>query len=235
MTSFEVYCPLGHATRVTAAQSHQTVNCPTCNTPITVPDLSTAQRTLPAPLPGRVPAKSEGWRAIWEWLMVKEEPKVRAWRVGGAALLLVLLLIFLVSRCSNSHPTPKGFDSGSASSQKYAAAIEEVLQKDRENSQRMQSRHSDKAAVQEYVQAFDRIDLRACPPEFQQAFLKHKDAWSATLPIIEKYEGFSGGLLALLEGMSKVEDSVKEVDGRIRETWRECQLIALRHGVKISN
>jgi hypothetical protein len=40
--AYEAQCPKGHRLQVTEAHFRQTVNCPTCNTPFVVPDLSAA-------------------------------------------------------------------------------------------------------------------------------------------------------------------------------------------------
>jgi hypothetical protein len=87
---------------------------------------------------------------------------------------------------------------------RYAAAIEAVLERDREIAKKRSSNPNTKDAVFEYLNAMDRIDLRSCPPEFQQAYLRHKDAWSEMYLFHEKYDGTAGGATAFLEGLIRL-------------------------------
>jgi len=96
MASLEVFCPLGHRLQITEAQFHQTVNCPTCNTPIVVPDLGTAASVPPLPFIGSpviAPAKPQGGRAMREWLTVKDEGGI----LGGIATVVLVGVIAVAS------------------------------------------------------------------------------------------------------------------------------------------
>lgn len=129
----------------------------------------------------------------------------------------------------------------------HAAAIREVLAQDKKAGEKCTEEvNGDRlAAVRTYCLTLRRIDLRRCPPDFQEAFLKHRYAWEEVIPFLEKYDGFTGDLISLFEigsaiisNQSLTTDKDREFE-RIRKTisatYFEVERTALRYGVQVDH
>ncbi|MBA4192779.1 MAG: hypothetical protein C0467_32850 [Planctomycetaceae bacterium] len=126
----------------------------------------------------------------------------------------------------------------------YATPIRAALNQDRSAGEKFrEAAKTDKlAAVRDYLQALRQIDLRACPVDFQEAFLKHRYAWEELLPFMEKYDGYTGDLVAFFElGSAIINNQSTTTEGdrevaRIRKaisaSYFEVEKIALRYGVQ---
>lgn len=155
----------------------------------------------------------------------------------GSFVLFVLLLSS--SGCSAPKPSAPVNQNDA-----YTAAIHKVFEKDHKAGNIFKSEvKSDRlAAARNYTLALRRIDLRSCPTDFQEAFLKHRYAWDELALLLEKYDGFTGDLLALFELGSAIAnerslttEGDKEYD-RVRRaiaaSYFEVEKIALRYGVQ---
>jgi hypothetical protein len=79
------------------------------------------------------------------------------------------------------------------------------------------------------------IDLRDCPDDFRDAYLKHVYAWSELVPLLQKYDGFRGGLRAFLEGLTgqfKGDVESDRIRKGIKDTFYEVERAALKYGVQ---
>ncbi len=156
----------------------------------------------------------------------------------GANRLFVIAVVAILAGCSRSTPTP------STQPDRHAEAIKQAFDQDRiaGNKFKQDVKVDRLAAARAYVQALRGVDLRSCPHDFQEAFLKHRYAWDELVPHLEKYAGFSGDLLALLEfGSAVIAKRSLTTDGelefeRIRKgitsTYFEVEKTALRYGVQ---
>lgn len=98
------------------------------------------------------------------------------------------------------------------------------------------------AAAQAYSQSLRKIDLRSCPPDFQEAFLKYRYAREELVPFLEKYSGFTGDLIVLFELGSAIvtrksltTEWDQEFDRNrrgITQTYYEVGKVAPRYGVQ---
>jgi hypothetical protein len=126
----------------------------------------------------------------------------------------------------------------------YSEAIEQVLKQDKRNFNKLKAETDSRGidALQDYITAFENVDLRGCPPDFQDAFLRHAEAWSELLfvkrRVEAKYGGFWGGVNAFLDGWNndfkdyenKFDQELQQATSEVRDTWHEVKLIALKYG-----
>jgi hypothetical protein len=157
--------------------------------------------------------------------------------LAKAALLSLVILSSVGCKDSKTASQTKQEDH-------FPAAIREVLAKDQAASTRFRREEKDDRldAVRRYCQALRRIDLRQCPNDFQEAFLKHIYAWEELVPLLEKFDGLTGDLMSLFEvGSSVVTKQSLTTEGdrefaRVRQaisaTYFEVEKAALRYGVQ---
>lgn len=140
-------------------------------------------------------------------------------------ILALAVLGFAIKACSSSSPR----------------AIERVLVLDHQASASGDRYQNPSEGLRAVVSAMEAIDLRKCPPDFQQAYLRHTQAWSDAISVADKYQGIWGGVTAFLEGLggqNVPEQQFTRVQDRIKDTWTDVKAVALRHGVnpgKIDN
>jgi hypothetical protein len=152
-------------------------------------------------------------------------------------LLFTVVSVFTVSSC-NTPSTP------STQLDRHATVIKAVFDLDRAAGERFKTdvKADRVAAARAYTQTLRGIDLRSCPADFQEAFLKHRYAWGELVPYLEKYSGFTGDLIVLFElGSAIVTRTSLTTEGdrefdRIRrgitQTYYEVEKVALRYGVQ---
>lgn len=158
----------------------------------------------------------------------------------SSSLLLFIAAPLAVSLGCGGSPAP----SCTTHPDRYAVAIQEVFGQDKAAGEKCKAdvKVERLAAVRAYSLALRRIDLRRCPPDFQEAFLKHRYAWEEVVPFLEKYEGFTGDLISLFELGSAIIDKYSLTTDKDREfdrirktitaTYFEVEKIALRYGVQ---
>lgn len=91
-------------------------------------------------------------------------------------------------------------------------------------------------ATGRYVSGLRKIDLQGCPPEFQDAFRNHIQAWAAYERTARSYGGFSGFIKGFLTGGLAVIGAASEADAAQREiasTWDEVLRIAGKYHATI--
>ena len=155
-------------------------------------------------------------------------------------IVCLLAAIPFVSGCPSSKtaPPPKDADSDSQpQKEQHAASIREVLRLDKQYAgQADQDARRDRVlATRTLVRNMQNIDLLKCPTEFQDAYLKHCYAWADLVPLVEKYDGFSGSLMAFVEGLSgqyKGDIELARIRKNIADTVYEVERISLRYGVQ---
>jgi hypothetical protein len=161
------------------------------------------------------------------------------------AWILYLGAVCLLSiGCSKSVPTGKSTpdsDRAATDKERHATAISVVLAKDKQLGERAKDEikkgSNASTVIQLCVDEMRKINLIQCPPEFQEAYLKHVYAWAELPSLVQRYEGISGTLLAFLEGaVGKYEGDAeaKRIQKGIRETFLAVETIALRYGVQQS-
>lgn len=128
---------------------------------------------------------------------------------------------------------------------RYAAAIREVFAQDNAASKKCKQavKTNRLEALRAYVQALRQIDLRSCPADFQEAFLKHRYAWDEIIPYLEKYSGFAGDVLGLFEfGVAVIMDRSLTTEGdkefvRIRKAiasaYFDVEKVGLKYEVQV--
>jgi hypothetical protein len=141
--------------------------------------------------------------------------------------------------CSRAAPT-----APPAQPDRHAEAIERALEQDRLAGDEFKRavKANRLAATRDYLQAVAKIDLRPCPPDFQEAFLKHRYAWEELPSHLEKYAGLSGDLLSMMEFGEAVitkgsittegEREFERIRKGIRESYFHVERTALRYGVQ---
>lgn len=133
----------------------------------------------------------------------------------------------------------KSLTTGLSEKDRFAMAIKKVLELDNRignaGDNAIAKGGGLRSTSQAMVDEMRKIDLTKCPPDFQRAYMKHIYAWEQLPPYLSKYEGFSGGLYALFEGLSGIHDGNAEggrLYGAIKETYHEVETIALAYGVQ---
>jgi hypothetical protein len=142
-------------------------------------------------------------------------------------LLAVIGLVVATPGCLRSSRPPAGEE---AVQPDYAAAIEAVLRQEHD-AHSLIHEESELEDLENYIEAMGRIDLRQCPEDFQQAFLNHKYAWNDVSSFLSRYQDSFGALTLFLDSISGVAlQRAEELNKTIEDTWRECEVVALRHG-----
>jgi len=82
-----------------------------------------------------------------------------------------------------------------------------------------------------YLSELRAIELTTCPPDFREAYLRHLhvleelDAWAPRDPsVLDTF------IFALT---TNIPADVTEFDRRLKTTWQEVEILALRHGVSV--
>lgn len=143
-------------------------------------------------------------------------------------LLGLVCLVVALSGCFNSSQPPAG-EEEEAVQPDYAAAIEAVLRQEHEVHSPIDE-DSELEDLKSYIDAMGSIDLRSCPEDFQQAFLNHKYVWSDVWSFLSRYEAPYGTFTFVLEAVTGAGiQRAEELNQKIEDTWRECEVVALRH------
>ena len=106
--------------------------------------------------------------------------------------------------------------------------VERVLTADEELSQ-VRNHTSENGslsdAIKSYIDALSKLNFKGCPDEFTAAFEKHRLAWSATLPIIEKHSDLRGEMHTLFDKIESGDDGdkFKPLKQAIFDTWAEIE------------
>jgi hypothetical protein len=95
-------------------------------------------------------------------------------------------------------------------------------------------------AVARYAQTLQTLDLRGCPPEFQEAYLRHANAWTTYANILvenkDRYNGDLGFVTAIVEGLANtypVQQELSYANSVIAETWIQVKMAALQYNVNV--
>lgn len=84
--------------------------------------------------------------------------------------------------------------------------------------------------------ALTAVDLTACPPDFQEAFLRHRDAMRDYCTLSDQYGGWAGrlgGVAELWTTGKNPSDRFKAATDLINERRLQLERIALRYGVQL--
>lgn len=177
-----------------------------------------------------------GGRAPWSRAAAGEAAPHGSGRVLGRWYCLLVLACAAGAGC-------RGAVSATPAGDRYAAAITAVLAEDKAASDRCRAADDGEkpGAVRDYVKAVHEIDLRGCPPEFQEAFLRHAYAWDEVIPFLDKYDGLIGAAVTLFEYGSAVsagtlttekDRALERIRRGIALTYLDVERVALRHGVR---
>ena len=170
-------------------------------------------------------------------------------RLPLSSLLLLLvgwgLLAVLAptSGCGTSAPAPPAGEAEApveavrpADSAAHAAAVERVLALDtrlaeeRDHAPETVPLHE---AIEDYVEALERLDFRGCPRDFVDAFAWHREAWRASIPFFEAHEELRGEMHELFDRIraygGRNERLLDEHVQAIFSTWEEVE--AARDGL----
>lgn len=116
-------------------------------------------------------------------------------------------------------------------------AIGRVLEEDSElGAQRNQAPHSGSlaAAVRAYVRGLDAIDFEGCPPDFTEAFERHRDAWHESIAFFDEHGDLRGELHELFDEIRRsspeARNRLEAHEQAILDTWSEVEAAAVRHG-----
>ena len=155
-------------------------------------------------------------------------------------LAVVLLVMSSGCGCGSGQPTP-----GQTQADRNTVAIREVFRQRAIAAEKYTAgmKNDRLAATQNYVHALRQIDLRPCPSDFQDVFLKHRYAWDEIPPFLEKYpESIVGDGLKLFEFSLAVvkhgslttegEKEFERIRKSISSTNFEVEKTALRYGVQ---
>lgn len=127
-------------------------------------------------------------------------------------------------------------------------AIEQVLNRDREigidGRKAVKGGQSPRVAVAAVAQAMKSIDLRACPPDFREAYARHTAAWEAMAYELREQpetfgEGFMRGLGNMLSrgemdgGQHRLAELRDKRMEEVRTTWTEVEALAARYGAML--
>ena len=150
-------------------------------------------------------------------------------KITAVVVVIAVLGLWGLSSCGKSGSERRAKTAA-------AAAIEHVIKEDARLAaiRDTQADKSPAEAIRSYARAMKQIDLRNAPPEMQEAYLKHANAWARAASFVDKYSGWGGGLIAFLEGVSgstAMEDSEARVGKEIEDTWLEVEKIALKYGI----
>lgn len=79
--------------------------------------------------------------------------------------------------------------------------------------------------IREYTDAMNQFDYQNCPADFTMAFQKHREAWAALIPIVEKYPDMRGEMHVLFEVLEKGKDAqtFNALVDAIWDTWAEIE------------
>jgi hypothetical protein len=94
-------------------------------------------------------------------------------------------------------------------------------------------------AAHAYVSEIDKIDLRKCPDDFAQAYVRHRAAWRALVAQVDSEPNswlgafFAGGINLLGGevdgGAGRVERADLAAKQAVRDTWVDVEAAAVRH------
>jgi hypothetical protein len=151
-------------------------------------------------------------------------------------VLLLCLCACAVACGAPNDPAPPDIAEpvpGETERRGYADAIDRVLERDRvigaeRNRAPEQAPLAD--AVRRYVAGIDAIDFGGCPPEFTEAFRRHRDAWEASIVFFERFDGLRGEMHDVFDEIRRGDDDVRaelhRIEDRIWQTWDEVEAAA---------
>ena len=79
--------------------------------------------------------------------------------------------------------------------------------------------------IREYTDAMGQFDYQNCPADFTIAFKKHREAWVALIPIVEKYPDMRGEMHTLFEILENGAHAAafKLLVKAVWDTWGEVE------------
>ncbi len=80
--------------------------------------------------------------------------------------------------------------------------------------------------IAQYAVELQALDFSDCPTAFQQAFIQHSIAWSALLPVVERYDTLRGEMHDLFAQLEQSQDSTvfKTLLAEVWATWEEVEV-----------
>lgn len=139
-------------------------------------------------------ANGVGCRSLSDPLFGGGEPH------GGKAMRTTMVLVFSVAGltfatgCGGGSATVPPVPVGSAPAKNYAQAIEAVLAQAEHAGKEAEQAHSflsTSKILKKVRDAYQAIDLRECPSDFQSAFLSYVTTIENFIPFSEKYDDIS--------------------------------------------
>lgn len=148
-----------------------------------------------------------------------------------AVVLVTFVAVVILAFLADSNPHPPATSLTDQDPFPYAAAIDIVLGQDYDAYSPI-SMESDEEEWRTYIETVSSIDLRSCPEDFQQAFLRYRFSQDNIYKLLCRYgNGGWGIFLCVVEGATGIAFvRLEELDEDVINTWRECEVTALRHG-----
>ncbi len=178
----------------------------------------------------------------------------------NAVATSIIAYAILIGGCSGSTPPSGGPDTAGSSATApvlptkdgtsknadlgQAAAIDSVFKQMEKFllAGYEESKKDDFAAGQNYSANLESIDLRSCPADFQQAFLRYKLAIIEFGDYVAKRQGVGGKIRVIAEGAGAalkgesprtLTAEPDRLQGNIRKAQFELESIAIRYGVQM--
>lgn len=150
----------------------------------------------------------------------------------NAVTATVISCVIFSGGCSSGSPPAKNaaIDSVFKQMEKFLLAAYQESKKD------------DAAAGQNYSANLESIDIRSCPADFQQAFVRYKLAYIELNDYIAKRQGVGGKIRAFVEGAGAawtgesprtLTAEPDRLQGNVRKAQSELESIAIRYGVQM--
>lgn len=89
-----------------------------------------------------------------------------------------------------------------------------------------------------YLGELDAIDVTACPPEFQSAWVAHKRKWRESYQWTARHDGVAGVVEVVIDGLAETDDfAVARQEGealvqKLNDSWHELEVIGLKFGAQ---
>ena len=78
--------------------------------------------------------------------------------------------------------------------------------------------------IQSYTNGLEALDYSSCPPDFEEGFRLHIQAWKDLIPLVTPYDSLRGEMHDLFAIIEQQPDSIRFIDG-VDEVWSTWALI----------
>jgi len=155
-----------------------------------------------------------------------------------AGVWLVASVVLAVSGCGLERRSP---ESGGAIAERepadYVTAIHDMLALDGELA--VDRNHDSESvtiaeAIRRYVAGIDSADFSACPIDFREAFLWHRNVWEESIPFFERFPDLRGEMHLLFDEIrgrgAETQVELERIEASIWDSWLEVESVAADYG-----